>query len=209
MSTVGRTRAPSSVRPEPPAPAAEPEPAGLDAESAAALRLALRAARDGDFSVRLPVRGRGLAGELASEFNELVATNDRMARELVRVARIIGREGRMTERADARRGGWGLGHEHRVGQLADRRPRPPDDRGGARDRAPSPRATSAQKMALKIEGQPVKGEFLRIGTHGQHDGRSAVVVRRRGHAASRARSAPRASSAARPRSRASAGRGRT
>ena len=162
MSTVGRTRAPSSVRPEPPAPAAEPEPAGLDAESAAALRLALRAARDGDFSVRLPVRGRGLAGELASEFNELVATNDRMARELVRVARIIGREGRMTERAtlDGAGGAWATNIES-ANSLIDDLVRPTTE--VARVIEAVAEGDLSQKMALKIEGQPVKGEFLRIG----------------------------------------------
>jgi HAMP domain-containing protein len=63
------------------------------------LRSALRAVREGDFSTRLSTRRRGLLGEIAAEFNELAATNQRMAKELVRVGRIIGREGRMTERA--------------------------------------------------------------------------------------------------------------
>ena len=58
---------------------------------------ALRSARDGDFSVRL--RGDGAFGEVAAEFNEMVERNQRLARELIRVSKVIGREGRITERA--------------------------------------------------------------------------------------------------------------
>jgi hypothetical protein len=54
------------------------------------LRRALRAVREGDFSAWLSTRRRGLLGEIAAEFNELAATNQRMAKELVRVGRIIG-----------------------------------------------------------------------------------------------------------------------
>jgi hypothetical protein len=63
------------------------------------LLAALRAVRSGDFSARLNTRRGGLLAEIATEFNELAATNQRMSNELVRVGRIIGRDGRMTERA--------------------------------------------------------------------------------------------------------------
>src|SRR6476469_2154829 len=58
----------------------------------------LTAARDGDFSVRLRARRRDVMGEVQQRTNELIALNARMAKELARVSRIIGREGRMTER---------------------------------------------------------------------------------------------------------------
>ncbi|HEV2786777.1 MAG TPA: hypothetical protein VGV67_10340, partial [Solirubrobacteraceae bacterium] len=58
----------------------------------------LTAARDGDFSVRLRARRRDVIGEIQQRTNELIATNARQAKELARVSRIIGREGRMTER---------------------------------------------------------------------------------------------------------------
>ena len=58
----------------------------------------LTAARDGDFSVRLRTRRRDVIGEIQQRTNELIAMNGRMAKELARVARIIGRQGRMTER---------------------------------------------------------------------------------------------------------------
>src|SRR5438445_1672770 len=59
---------------------------------------ALTAARNGDFSVRLPARRGAVMGEIAAAYNQMAEQNARMSRELVRVARVIGREGRMTER---------------------------------------------------------------------------------------------------------------
>ena len=61
------------------------------------LRDALRAARQGDFSVRLPTNG-GEDGVLASDlaFNLLVEENDALVRELDRVARVGRRQGQIT-----------------------------------------------------------------------------------------------------------------
>jgi signal transduction histidine kinase/HAMP domain-containing protein/DNA-binding response OmpR family regulator len=124
---------------------------------------ALRAARGGDFSARLNTRRRGLLGEIVAEFNELVATNRRMAKELVRVGRIIGREGRMTERAAlaGASGEWATSIDS-VNALIDDLVRPTTE--VARVIGSVAEGDLSQKMALKIEGQPVKGEFLRIGT---------------------------------------------
>jgi hypothetical protein len=60
---------------------------------------ALRAAAAGDFSVRLPARHKNAIGGLEAAYNELAARNAALEAELVRVGQIIGREGRMTERA--------------------------------------------------------------------------------------------------------------
>jgi len=71
----------------------------LTGEQVGALVDALEAARDGNFSVRLSARGDGAMGEVAAAFNALVERNARMSRELLRVSKVIGREGRITERA--------------------------------------------------------------------------------------------------------------
>jgi hypothetical protein len=69
---------------------------------------ALQAMRDGDFSVRLPNDWTGLAGKAADCFNEIVASNRRMAEELERVGTVVGKEGRTRERAssDRHNGAW-------------------------------------------------------------------------------------------------------
>ncbi len=62
--------------------------------------------RDGDFSVRLPGTWTGLAGKIADTFNEIVAANRQMARELNRVGQVVGKQGR-TMRFHGSRGSWG------------------------------------------------------------------------------------------------------
>ena len=59
---------------------------------------ALQTMREGDFSVRLPGYWTGLHGKIADTFNEIVATNQQMSRELTRVGQAVGKEGRTSER---------------------------------------------------------------------------------------------------------------
>src|SRR3989440_179030 len=123
---------------------------------------ALTAARDGDFSVRLSARRGSVMGEIAAVYNQMADTNARMAKELVRVSRVIGREGRMTERmALSAPGAWGTSRDS-VNSLIDDLARPTTE--VARVIEAVAEGDLSQKMALKIEGQPVKGEFLRMDT---------------------------------------------
>src|SRR5436305_6549800 len=136
---------------------AAPTPHALEA-----LLRALTAARDGDFSVRLPARRGSVMGEIAAVYNQMAETNARQAKELVRVSRVIGREGRMTERMALNApGAWGTSRDS-VNSLIDDLARPTTE--VARVIEAVAEGDLSQKMALKIEGQPVKGEFLRIGT---------------------------------------------
>ena len=75
----------------------------------AQLLQALQRMRDGDFSVRLPGDWTGLEGKVADTFNEIVASNARMAEELERVGLIVGKEGKTRRRAkfDRQPGAWG------------------------------------------------------------------------------------------------------
>src|SRR5205085_1757005 len=94
---------------------------------------------------------------------QMAESNARTAKELVRVARVIGREGRMTERMGtaAARGAWGTTRDS-VNSLIDDLVRPTTE--VARVIEAVAEGDLSQKMALKIEGQPVKGEILRIET---------------------------------------------
>src|SRR5205807_9053699 len=65
----------------------------------AALLNALNGLKKGDFSVRLPVEWTGVAGKVADTFNEVVELNERMAKELERLSRVVGKEGKITHRA--------------------------------------------------------------------------------------------------------------
>ncbi|HVE45796.1 MAG TPA: HAMP domain-containing protein [Acidimicrobiales bacterium] len=123
---------------------------------------ALRAAKDGDFSVRLPERRNTLLGQIGAAYNDLIELNAASTKELGRVARLVGREGRMNERFSLEaRGAW-ADTASSVNRLIEDLSRPTTE--VARVIEAVAQGDLSQKMALKIEGQPVKGEFLRIGT---------------------------------------------
>src|SRR4051812_28249473 len=60
---------------------------------------ALMAIKRGDFTARLPDDWTGMAGKIADTFNDVVRTNERMTRELKRIRHVVGKEGRITQRA--------------------------------------------------------------------------------------------------------------
>src|SRR5437879_12996175 len=74
------------------------------------LSMALSAAAQADFSVRLETRrhDRSVMGQIARKFNEVVARNEATVKEIARVERVMRREGRMHERARLKNvsGGW-------------------------------------------------------------------------------------------------------
>ena len=127
---------------------------------------ALSAAGRGDFSVRLPIikgKHQSVMAQIARKFNEVVERNERLANEITRVERTVTREGLMTERASIKgaTGGWSSIIDSinlLIGGLAQ----PTTE--VARVISAVAKGDLSQKMALQIDGQAVKGEFLRIGT---------------------------------------------
>jgi hypothetical protein len=69
------------------------------------------AMRQGDFSVRLPMNGGGLFAEVSLAFNSVAEQNEALVRELGRVARSVGLEGTVGDRASlgATSGSWAAG----------------------------------------------------------------------------------------------------
>src|SRR3989440_11525714 len=125
---------------------------------------ALVAAREGDFAVRLPfTRGSGVMPELARAFNSVVSRNEALTNEIARLEKVVGREGRMTERAALGEvaGGWATSVSS-INALIGDLVQPTTE--VARVLIAVAEGDLTQKMALEIAGQPVKGEFLRIGT---------------------------------------------
>ncbi|MGH2791063.1 MAG: HAMP domain-containing protein [Actinomycetota bacterium] len=143
--------------------AAGSDGSGLSPEQLSEILGALQAMRDGDFSIRLNARRRGLLGQISAAFNDVADRNNRMSKELARVSRVIGREGRMTERFKlaGAAGSWTESVDS-INSLIDDLRRPTTE--VARVITAVSQGDLRQKMALEIEGQPVKGEFLRIGT---------------------------------------------
>src|SRR5438067_10787024 len=63
------------------------------------LLAALTAFKRGDFSVRLPADWTGVAGKVADAFNDVIGLNERMSQEFERIAKVVGKEGRISQRA--------------------------------------------------------------------------------------------------------------
>ena len=63
------------------------------------LLAALIAVRDGDFTVRMPLGATGLTGRIHDSFNDLVGLNQRLCKELQRIGQVVGKEGRIGQRA--------------------------------------------------------------------------------------------------------------
>ncbi|ADO68973.1 HAMP domain-containing protein [Stigmatella aurantiaca] len=141
-----------------------PARAGRDEQPLQELLAALQAAESGDFSVRLSRQPSSeVMEEIAQAFNALVSRNAALASEIVRVERVVGREGRMGERVSLGevRGGWAAS-VHSINALIGDLVLPTTE--VARVLVAVAEGDLTQKMALEIDGQSVKGEFLRIGT---------------------------------------------
>jgi signal transduction histidine kinase/HAMP domain-containing protein len=125
------------------------------------LLVALASAKAGD-ATRMDSRRRGLHGEVARAYNELLDQNTRFSRELVRVSQVVGREGRMTVRVQPGNltGTWATAVDA-VNSLIDDLARPTGE--VARVMSAAAQGDLTQKMELSIEGRPMKGEFRRIG----------------------------------------------
>ncbi|HZD74999.1 MAG TPA: HAMP domain-containing protein, partial [Actinomycetota bacterium] len=125
------------------------------------LLVALQAAKAGE-ATRLDTRTPGLAGEVARAHNDLVDQNTRFSHELARVAKVVGQEGRITVRVQLGNptGTWATAVDA-VNSLIDDLARPTGE--VARVISAAAQGDLTQKMALSIEGRPMKGEFLRIG----------------------------------------------
>jgi signal transduction histidine kinase/HAMP domain-containing protein/CheY-like chemotaxis protein len=122
---------------------------------------ALRRVRKGDFKVRLP-RRTGLTGEVADAFNDVVALQEQRNQDIRRISRVVGRDGRLTERVEAERyeGSWATGVQA-VNSLIDDLGRPTAEI--ARVLVAVAEGDLSQHMPAEIDGRPLRGEFLRIG----------------------------------------------
>ena len=123
---------------------------------------ALRALKRGDFSIRLPLDLTGIEGEIAEAFNDVVELNDNLNRELKRMSAVVGKEGKITQRAKLTNatGSWESSIDSinsLVGDIVQPITEVARVIGGAS------RGDLSQTMMLEIDGRPLKGEFLRIG----------------------------------------------
>jgi len=123
---------------------------------------ALRKLRRGDFSVRMSEEGTDADVELATLFNEVVGLNQQMTDEFGKLARIVGKEGKIGHRAKVQgaTGGWDS-KLRAINELIDDMVQPTVE--VARVIGAVAKGDLSQSMSVEIEGRQLKGEFLRIG----------------------------------------------
>ena len=136
------------------------DPNGLTEHSLTELLHALQAMRVGDFSARMAGDRVGLIGKIADTFNDIVATNQRMAEQLERVGQVVGREGRTRQRVrlGLSDGAWGE-MESSVNSLIDDLLWPTTE--VTRAIAAVAQGDLLQTVPLDVDGRPLRGEFLR------------------------------------------------
>src|SRR5437899_2797153 len=135
-----------------------PRPNGSELDTRQLLA-ALMAFKRGDFSARLPDDWTGVAGKIADTFNDVIRTNQRMAKELGRIVHVVGQEGRIRQRASLGdlSDSWAdvIG---RVNVLIGDLVHPTSEM--ARVIGAVAKGDLSETMATEIEGRPLKGEFL-------------------------------------------------
>ncbi|MFJ8358545.1 HAMP domain-containing protein [Streptomyces sp. NPDC093984] len=142
--------------------------ATTEVDTAALNRLlaALVSMRDGNFRKRLTVSGDGVMSEIAAVFNEVADRNLHLTGELARVRRVVGREGKLTERLEtgACEGSWATAIEA-SNALVDDLVRPVSE--VSRVLSAVAEGDLSPRMELRAPGpegtgHPLRGEFLKV-----------------------------------------------
>ena len=124
------------------------------------LLAALTAFKRGDFSAQLPDDWTGIAGKVADSFNDVIRLNQRLTQELARIGHVVGKEGRIRQRASlgGASGSWAdaMGS---VNNLIEDLVHPTSEM--ARVIGSVAKGDLSQTIATEIEGQALEGEFLR------------------------------------------------
>ena len=123
----------------------------------------LQAVKAGDFTVRIRGDWDGLPGKIADTFNDIIASNQRMADQLHRVGEVVGKEGVTNQRVTLAitNGAWGE-MEQSVNSLIDDLLQPTTE--VTRTIEAVAQGDLLQPMRLDVNGRPLKGEFLRSAT---------------------------------------------
>ncbi|SEC34546.1 Signal transduction histidine kinase [Streptomyces sp. TLI_105] len=138
----------------------------VDAAALERLLAALVSMRDGNFRRRLTVSGDGVMAEISAVFNEVADRQMHVTGELSRVRRVVGREGKLSERleAGASEGAWAAAIEA-ANALVDDLARPVSEVG--RVLSAVAEGDLDQRMDLRSESadgtvRPLRGEFLKV-----------------------------------------------
>ena len=75
-----------------------PQKADVETLDAVVLLRVLSEVKGGDFTARMPIHWTGVAGKVADELNDIIGANQALGTELARVSRVVGKEGKLSQR---------------------------------------------------------------------------------------------------------------
>ncbi|WP_461036266.1 HAMP domain-containing protein [Streptomyces mayteni] len=138
----------------------------VDAVALNRLLSALEAMRDGNLRKRLTVTGEGPMAEIAAVYNEVADRGLHVTGQLAGVRRLVGREGRLTERVETGvcEGAWGKAIDD-VNGLVEDLAGPLSEVGRVLSAVED--GDLGQRMELRVPGEragtsrPLRGEFLK------------------------------------------------
>jgi len=171
---VGFARRPAARRNSRRAP---PWPRATGATSIVeAILVALTALKKGKLLGSPSDSGLAPAGKVADAFNEVAKLLEKNTEDLSRISRVVGKEGRISERLSAGNatGGWAerndsVNHPHPLSSYIPSAKRARDRRRGQRGSLPN--------HGFEVEEGRLEGEFFAHRENSQHDGRSTRRVR--------------------------------
>jgi HAMP domain-containing protein/CheY-like chemotaxis protein/signal transduction histidine kinase len=116
--------------------------------------------KKGDFKVRMPVEFTGAAGKISDTLNDILELSERTADEVERIANVVGKEGKLAQRAQvpAAGGQWAVIADS-VNSLVSDLVQPTNEI--SRVIGAVARGDLSRTMAIEFDGRPLKGEFLR------------------------------------------------
>src|SRR5437868_2612245 len=121
---------------------------------------ALTDLKKGNPRAQLPQDWTGVFGKVADAFNDVVSENLRMSQELARLSRVVGKEGKLKERAQVpNASGFWRESADSINSLISDLVHPTSE--VARVIGAVAQGDLTKSMALEAEGRPLEGEFLR------------------------------------------------
>ena len=123
--------------------------------------------RNGKFHVRMPVTQAGVSGKICELINEIIDMNENMMNEFIRAEKEIGRKGNLGKRIkiENARGKWSEGTEA-INTLITDLTYPAIEIASMINSVA--KGNLSCQIPLEINGQPLKGEYLRIAKEANH-----------------------------------------
>src|SRR5256886_1791915 len=120
----------------------------------------LASMKKGDFGVRMPVEFTGTQGKIADTLNDILELNERSTHEIERIANVVGKEGKLNQRAPSpgASGQWGVIADS-VNSLIGDLVQPTNEI--ARVIGAVAKGDLTRTMATEFDGRPLRREFLR------------------------------------------------